>query len=298
MRKLSIAALALLLCAPAVVFSQKLEHFDVLLFAMNRKPDNLWYPFAPRFLTQFNPSGYNNQPQFVSPQELYLTVQLPADTTQTDIYALNLLLNTTTRVTATTTAEYSPTSVPGGRRFSVVRVEPNGDQRLWSYPLDRSDNGQPVLPGVTNVGYHCWLRDTLLALFLVGKNEEPHALAVIGTGEQRLQRIASSIGRSLHVLPDGRLAFVQKATEQTWYIKAWDPVKKTTDLLLKTPPGSEDFAVLSDGTLLSGSGSKLLQYDPKRQTDWVEIADLSRYGVKKITRLAVSGDGKLAVVVQ
>jgi len=298
MRKLTIAACALLLSAPPLVFSQKLEHHDVLLFSLNRKPDNLWHPFAPRFLTAFNPAGYNNQPQFFSPQELYLTVQLPTDTTQTDIYALHLLLNTSTRVTATATAEYSPTLMPGGRRFSAVRVEPNGDQRLWSYPLDRSDNGQPVLPAVTTVGYHCWLRDTLLALFLVGQNDEPHALAIVGTSEQRVQRVATSIGRALQLLPDGRLAFVQKATEQTWYIKTYDPLKKTVEVLVKTPPGSEDFAVLSDGTLLSSTGSKLLQLAPKQQTDWLEIADLSRYGVKKISRLAVSSDGKLAVVVQ
>jgi hypothetical protein len=120
MRKLTIATLALLLSAPTG-FSQKLEHFDVLLFALNRKPDSVWYPFAPRFLTTYNSGGYNNQPQFVSPHELYLTVQMPADTTQTDIYALNLLLNTTTRVTATTTPEYSPTPMPGGKRFSAVR---------------------------------------------------------------------------------------------------------------------------------------------------------------------------------
>jgi hypothetical protein len=297
MRKLTIATLALLLSAPTG-FSQKLEHFDVLLFALNRKPDSVWYPFAPRFLTAYNSGGYNNQPQFVSPHEIYLTVQLPADTTQTDIYALNLLLNTTTRVTATTTPEYSPTPMPGGKRFSAVRVEANGDQRLWSYPLDRSDNGRPILPAITNVGYHCWLRDTLLALFLVGENEKPHALAIVGTGQQQPQRIASSIGRALQKLPDGRLAFVQKATEQTWYIKAYDPAKKTTDILVKTPPGCEDFAVLSDGTLIAGNGSKLLQYKPGRQSDWIEIGDLSRYGVKKITRVAVGGDGKLAVVVQ
>lgn len=138
-----------------------------------------------------------------------------------------------------------------------------------------------MLPLVTNVGYHYWLHDTLLALFLVGQNNEPHALAIVGTGEQRVQRIATSIGRTLQLLPDGRLAFVQKAAEQTWYIKTYDPLKKTVDILVKTPPGTEDFAVLSDGTLLSSAGSKLLQLTRKQQTDWVEIADLSRYGVKK-----------------
>lgn len=296
MRKQLVLSAALLLVAP-IVFSQKLNHHDVLLFALNRKPDSVWHPFAPRFLTAFNPTGYNNQPQFFSPHELYLTVQMPSDTSQTDLYALNLLLNTSTRVTATATSEYSPTRMPDGRRFSAVRVETNGDQRLWSFPVDRSDNGYPLFTDITNVGYHCWLRDTLLALFLVGDGDL-HTLAVVGIGQQKPLRIASSIGRCLQKLPDGRLAFVQKPTEQTWYIKAYDPEKKSTDIVVKTPPGSEDFAVLPDGTLIMGKGAKLLQYNPRLRNDWVEIADLTRYGIRKITRIAASGEDKLAVVVE
>jgi hypothetical protein len=41
----------------------------------------------------------------------------------------------------------------------------------------------------------------------------------------------------------------------------------------------------------------LFQYKSPRDADWKEIADLSKYGIRKITRLAASKDGKLAVVV-
>ncbi len=278
--------------------AQQLEHFDLLLLSMSRQNDSSWRPAAPRFLTAFNPKGYNNQPQFFSTNELYLTVQLPADTTQTEIFALQLPARPPGRITATTTPEYSPTPMPGGKAFSAVRVEADGAQRLWAFPLDRSDNGRPLLPNIRNVGYHCWLRDTLVALFLVGENDEPHALAMAGISRQAMQRVAFNIGRCLQKMPDGRLAFVQKATEQTWFIKAYDPLKKTSDIIVKTLPGSEDFVFLPDGTLLAGSGSKLFQYRPGRHTEWKEMYDLSRFGVRNITRLAVSPDMKLAVVVQ
>lgn len=278
--------------------AQKLEHFDLILFSLSKQSDSSWRPSAPRFISGFNPRGYNNQPQFFSPYDLYLTVQTPGDTTQTEIYNLNPALRTTTRVTATTTAEYSPTLMPGGKYFSAVRVEEDGSQRLWAFPLDRSDNGRPVFPNITGVGYHCWLQDTLAALFIVGENNNSHYLALAGTGRQQLQRIAFNVGRCLQKMPDGRLAFVQKATEQTWFIKTYDLKKKTSDILIKTLPGSEDFVLLPDGTLLSGQGAKLHQFNPRRQTDWKEVADLSRFGVKNITRMAVSSDGKLAVVVQ
>lgn len=278
--------------------AQKLEHFDLILFSLNKQSDSSWRPAAPRFISGFNTRGYNNQPQFFSPYDLYLTVQTPDDTTQTEIYSLNPALRTTTRVTATTTAEYSPTLMPGGKYFSAVRVEEDGSQRLWAFPMDRSDNGRPVFPQITGVGYHCWLHDTLAALFIVGENNNSHYLALAGTGRQQLQRIAFNVGRCLQKMPDGRLAFIQKATEQTWFIKSFDLKKKTSDILVKTLPGSEDFVLLPDGTLLSGQGPKLFQFNPRRQTDWKEVADLSRFGVKNITRMAVSSDGKLAVVVQ
>lgn len=278
--------------------AQRLDHTDLLLFSMQKTADSTWQPAAPRFLTAFNPRGYNNQPAFFSNSELYLTVQMPGDTTQTDIYALDLLVKTQTRVTATpATAEYSPTLMPGGRRFSAVRVEEDGNQRLWSFPVDRSDNGRPEFPGILNVGYHCWLRDTLAALFIVGDDGAMHTLGTVGMRGQKFQRIASNVGRCLQVLPDGRLSFVTKTTDKTWFLKTWNPQKPIPEIVVIMLPGSEDFAVMPDGTFISGSKSKLYQFKPGRNTDWKEIADLSKYGVKNITRLAASKDGKLVVVV-
>jgi len=289
----------LLLALPLSLMAQNPGKSDILLFSLNKTADSTWRPDAPRFLTAFNRGGYNNQPNFFGNNELWITAQFPKDTTQTDILALDLLLKTQTRVTATpTTAEYSPTPMPGGKRFSSVRVEEDGNQRLWSFPIDRSDNGRPEFSKIYNVGYHCWLRDTLAALFIVGENDQPHTLQIAGTKGQKMQRIASNIGRCLLKKPDGKLLFVQKATEQTWHLKTWDPKTNVQEILLKMPAGTEDFALLTDGTLLCGSNAKLFQYKAPRNSDWKEVADLSKYGVKKITRLAVSKDGKLAVVVQ
>jgi hypothetical protein len=279
--------------------AQQLGHFDVLLFASSRTADSTWHLSAPRFLTAFNPKGYNNQPAFFPGNELYLTVQMPDDTTQTDLYALDPGAHTRTRVTATpATSEYSPTPMPGGRRFSAIRVETGGVQRLWSFPLDRSDNGRPEFPAIKGVGYHSWLNDTLVALFIVGDQGQPHILYTCGLKGQKLQRIASDVGRGFYPLPGNKLVFVQKATEQTWFLKTWDLKKQTGAIVIKMPAGTEDFAVTPDGTYLAGNGPKLFQFKPGLNADWKEIADLSRYGVHKISRLAVGRDGKVAVVVQ
>ncbi|HNM27868.1 MAG TPA: hypothetical protein PKL15_20645, partial [Saprospiraceae bacterium] len=169
----------------------------------------------------------------------------------------------------------------------------------WALPLDRSNGGYPVFPDLGNVGYHCWLRDTLCALYLVGEdNEHPDKLVLAGTKSQKPLWIASKIGRCLLKTPDDKLAYVQKATDQTWFLKTYDLRAQKSDIVVKTLPGSEDFVVLPDGTYLAGNGPKLYQYKPGVQTDWKEIANLSRYGVKKITRLAYGKDNRLAVVVE
>ena len=287
-----------ILGAVGPVSAQHLAHSDILLFSLNKSTDNTWQPTAPRLLTAFNPDGYNNQPNFFSGNELYLAVQTPDDTSQTDIIALDLLAKTRTRVTATdATAEYSPTLMPGGRRFSAVRVEEDGSQRLWSFPIDRSDNGRPEFPTIYGVGYHCWLSDTLAAFFIVGETEAQHILYTAGIREQKLRRISANPGRCLQKMPDGKLAFVQKATVQTWYLKTFDPRKQTFEIIVKMPADVEDFAVLPDGTYLAGRGAKLYQFRPGTNLDWKEIADLSKYGVRRITRLATSGADKLTVVV-
>jgi hypothetical protein len=173
-------------------------------------------------------------------------------------------------------------------------VEADGRQRLWSFPVDRSDNGRPEFPDVYGVGYHAWMSDTLAALFLVG---EPHSLAVVSKQGGKPRRIALNPGRCLAALSPTQLAYVQKATEQTWYLKLYDHQSKRSDILIKTPDGSEDFCVTPKGVFLMGNGAKLMRYEPGVDKTWREVADLSAYGVAKITRLAVSPDGGKLVVV-
>lgn len=294
MNKHLVLALGLL---PFMLAAQKLPHTDLLLLQLSQSGGN-WQSSAPKFLSAFNPKGYNNQPMFFSDNELWIAVQLPQDTTQTEIYALDLNGKKYTRITETPkTAEYSPTLMPGGKRFSCVRVEEDGNQRLWSFPLDRSDNGRVEFPDLLNVGYHCWLSDTLAAFFIVGDNGAPHSLQVANTGKQTPRRLAGNIGRCLQKTADGKLAFVAKPTEQTWFLKTWNPQNNAQDIVVKMPAGSEDFAFLSDGSILTGDGARLYTYKPGKDADWRLVTDLGKYGVNKISRIAAARDGKVAVVV-
>ncbi len=270
---------------------------NIYLFDMKKENDRTFKFSNPQYLTSFNSTGYNNQPHFISNSELYFTAEFTGEK-QTDIYVLDLYAKTKSRVTETTEAEYSPTIMPDLFNFAAVRVETDGRQRLWQFPVDRLSNGKPIFKYIENVGYFQWINSRKIALFLVD-DQSQLVLADVATDE--VKELARNVGRCFKVIPrSGGLAFVQKATPRTWYIKStnvYDPYAKS-DIVTTTLPGSEDFVILDDGTYLMGSGSKLFKYHPTYDNDkgWREIADLKYYGIQNITRLAISQNGKIAVV--
>ena len=109
-------------------------------------------------------------------------------------------------------------------------------------------------------------------------------------------RIDADIGRGFKTSPAGNLAYIHKATESAWFIKELNKETLRSRIIAPTLEGSEDFCVMSDGTILMGRGNKLYKYHPKLDTEWFEIADFRYYGINAITRLAVNSRGQLALV--
>ena len=293
MRKLLTTTTIILAICSAMV-GQNLPTTNLYMFDIQKESDSLYLFKNPKFLSNFNSRGYNNQPAFMSENELYITVGIPGEG-QTDIYKLDLKNNTRMQVTRTKESEYSPTLMPDANNFSSVRVELDGkqSQRLWSFPFSRSNNGKPFFPGVTNIGYHYWLDNYRVALFIVG---EPAYLAVGDVRDGSIQDLTTDIGRGFQTSPAGNLAYIHKATESTWYIKEMNNQTLRSRIIAPTLAGSEDFCVLADGTILMGRGYKLYKYHPKKDTEWLEIGDFRYYGINAITRLAVNSKGKLVLV--
>lgn len=292
MTKLTLTFALIITCAFA--FAQ-LPNTNVYVFSMQRSGQQFYFN-QPKFLTQFNSKGYNNQPYFANNNELYITVQLASDTTQTDIYSLNFLTKTRTRLTATPESEYSPMLTPDRNYFSCVRVDANDNkiQRLWKYPVDRANSGKPVFKYLSDIGYYQWVNDTMVTMFTVGK---PEFLVIGKTGSQSIVKVIPKIGRCFQLRPDGRIAYVQKATENTWLLRALNVNTFGSESIVPTLPESEDFVSFPDGTLIMGSGSKLYRFTPGLDKDWVEVADLRYYKINNIKRLAINRSGdKIAIV--
>ncbi len=263
-----------------------------------RVADSLINLTNPRYLSGFNPTGYNNHPSWAGRDQLYASIKMP-DMTQPDIYRFDLNTKERSRLTQTESGEYSPRRMYNAGRFSAVRQEYVGQDtvlRLWEFPADLSDNGQPVFTTTNGIGYYEWLNNTQLALFMV---QNPNQLVLVSSNGDAPRPIATNTGRTFTRLTNGNLVYVDKST------LPWQLVEKNL-YRMEEPPrvlgpmigGSEDFVVLSDGSYLTGRDSKLFRLNPLQGDAWREVVDLSFYGLRRISRLAFDGSNQLALVAE
>lgn len=284
LRALCITAVILGLAYPA---SGQAPATDIFVAAMSNDQGRLtltgWRNVTDR-------AEYDNQPSFMPDGGALLYTSSRGG--QTDTYRYDLSTGRSTPVTQTPESEYSPTVMPGGDRFSAVRVEADSTQRLWSFAMDGSDP-QLLLTEIAPVGYHAWADAARVALFVLGS---PPTLQVAdirsGTARQREE----SVGRSLHPIP-GRLAvsFLHKGEE--WWIKALDLETDRITPIVKALEGSEDYAWTPGGFLVMARGSELFAFDPASDSDWRLVADLAPEGIGGITRLAVDPNGRSLALV-
>jgi Tol biopolymer transport system component len=266
---------------------------DIFIIDINYKKDVK--PFGqPKKITDY--PGYNNQPFFMPGGNSLLYTS--NRNSQADIYLYDLRSGQTSQITQTSESEYSPTLMPDGKNISVVRVEADGTQRLWKFPLK---GGPPavILENVKPVGYHHWIDDHTLALFVLGGAGKPNTLQIADTRSGKTEIVSENPGRILRRVPDHseRFSFVHKISDQHWEIKQFDMRTRTSSSLIETLPGVEDYAWLPDGRLLMGKEAKLFVVRPLSVQKWTEAGDLSASGIKRITRIAVDGGGKRMALV-
>jgi Tol biopolymer transport system component len=239
--------------------------------------------------------GYENQPHYTSSGDALLFTAM-RDGKQTDIYEYDRKSRQTRQLTATPEGEYSPTVMPDGNAFSVIRVEADSTQRLWQF--DRNGRyPRVVLADIRPVGYHAWIDEDQLALYVLGK---PSTLqhARVSTGKARV--VAQDIGRSLHRIPNTRaVSFVHREAQDNVWVKRFDPASGGVTPLVRLPSGSgeHDLAWMSDETLLMSAGTTIRAWR-RGDKDWRQVYDVAAHKLGNVSRMAVAPDGRsIAIVV-
>ena len=290
MRNIFPAVAALMLMAGAA--RGQAPDADIFLVSLSQNGGKLAVSGARNLTSR---TGYDNQPNWSRDgASVFFTSVREGE--QADIYRIHPATGETTRITTTAPeSEYSATPMPRRNAISVIRVERDSTQRLWSVSLDGAPDAV-VLERIKPVGYHTWANDTLLALFVLGS---PNTLQLASTTTGKGDTITTGIGRSLHTTRDGQVSFVHKVSNEEWWLTLLDPKTKKTRRLVQMPRRVEDYAWTPSGLVLIGDGSVLKSFDPRGSGGWEVVGDLAAYGLAGITRLSVSPRGdQVAVVAQ
>ena len=266
------------------LFAQ-LPNTDVWLLDIQTTKDTLFFS-NPTNIT--NRAGYDNQPAF-SPDGKYILYTSIRDEKQSDIYKYDIKTKTVTQFTNTSTSEYSPTFMPDGKNISVVMVETDSAQRLWKFPIK---GGAPelIMKGIDSIGYHCWLDETHVALFLI---TNPFQLVFTDIKTERKTVIVhDTIARGM-ALQKNNFFYVYKDIIYSVTLKNKNGSTPKWNKELK----GEDFCFLNPNTPIMADGGKIYKYFNWRGNSWLPIVDLSKYEINHITRMAVSPDGKHIAIV-
>ncbi|MEM6706623.1 MAG: hypothetical protein AAF690_28200 [Acidobacteriota bacterium] len=246
-----------------------------------------------RFVRVTDRPSYDNQPSFLPDGSLAYTAM--QEDGSTNVHRYDVASGEANPLTSTPESEYSATPVPGRDEVSVIRDFGNLKQELWAYSTT-DPNAEPrlLLPDVNPVGYHAWVDDTSLLLFVLG---EPQTLQVAVVGPGAGDIVGQSPGRSLARIPGtAAMSFVSKASETEWPLTTFNPSTGEKVTLVNMPSGSEDLAWSPAGVAWTGVGSKLYTWTAGA-SDWEEAADLEALGIRNITRLSFDTDGSTLALV-
>lgn len=236
--------------------------------------------------------GYNNQPSFNSNQTLLISA---TNDGQSDILEYNLETQEKRWVnTKTEGGEYSPQQIPSSSDIAAVRLDTNGLQRLYRY--DYQSGASTLLIDNVAVAYFAFSDEQqLLATILSG---EVMDLTLIDLSKQSVDTLLKDVGRFVQKIPGTEtLSYTLKNEEEQYDVYGLDVASKESYYVCELLPGVQDCVWINDLQILAGLGSKLYLYDTLGYPEWQRMASIEQYGIKNITRMAVSPDGKKLAVV-
>ncbi len=240
--------------------------------------------------------GYDNQPSF-HPTLPFVYYASFNDSGRSDILRYNWKTKQTANITVTRDREYSPTVTPDQQYLSCIIQRDNGAQDLGKYPIEGGDPSL-IIDNLT-VGYHLWLDNSHVVLFILGKDGQPQSLHYMRLPTKVDTVIATNIGRSLSKVPGKRaFSFIQKGGG-TNKIMMYDTESSTLSEITNTPGASEDIAWTEDGRIIGSDGTNLFSFNPRKPSKgWQLVALKGNIVLKGVTRIAIDpSGGHMAVVV-
>ncbi|MFT5713316.1 MAG: hypothetical protein ACI9DQ_001728 [Glaciecola sp.] len=245
-------------------------------------------------------SSYTNQPYFINGDSALVYTQMikGVNISQMDIFVYDFATQSSTNLSNSLTSEYSATPTPDGKELSVIRVNSEGKQELWSLQFNDGEAIKNLLPGVEPVGYHVWDGATKVLLFVLG---EPNTLRLASINKPTdLGRVLDTkIGPSLWSIPNSNLySYTKNIDETTWQLRSVNTQTNSAAALVTMPVGSVYYAWSPESYAVTAVKNKLYQWKYESgDNKWTEFVDLTEQCPGDISRVSFSSKGdKIAIV--
>jgi Tol biopolymer transport system component len=273
---------------PFTVFAQQ-PNPEIFLFSVERNADKFTFTGGKNIT---NNPGYDNQPSFSLDNRslLFTSTRTGKDT---NIYEYLLADGKTVQLTTSEDNEYTPKEFDAN---TLNFIREGKGQEMTVYKYDRQTKQEsPALKNKEPVAYYAfnskgdalvWIR---YAYFIHWVNPEKNINKFVTDYGQPStpQRIPGT----------DNFTFMKRLPNDELWIMEFNPSNQAVRPIVQPKDSKLTYCWMPDGSLLTGSGTKLFRFDEKTDKTWVQIADLSSFGIKDIGRVAVSPDGKnLAVV--
>ncbi|MEO8762077.1 MAG: hypothetical protein ABI388_11300 [Bacteroidia bacterium] len=237
--------------------------------------------------------GYNNQPCFINKDaDVLFTADANSDT-KTHICDYNINSKKTERLGITNTSEYSANLLANQKDFSVVMVEEDSMQRVWVFKLPKGDSKYCLSQQTDSVGYYTWLGNDSILYY---KLTTPHSLHALNTKTNQDVWLCDNPTRSFKKVSATTFFYVIHSEKQNTVYLFDTRTKKATEFAIDTKATNQDYNWHPVLGLLKSEDGKLFRYSKDTKV-WVELADFSSYGAKKITRFTISENGKYIALV-
>lgn len=239
-----------------------------------------------------NNEGYDNQPSFINNETVVFAGNNDG---QTDISEYNLTTKLQKWVNNKTEGgEYSPQKFPSNNDFAAVRLDKDGHQRLYRYSA-KTGNSTEIMKDLQVAYFAFYDDDNILATVLNRNNLD---LVLLNLQQNTADTLFNNAGRSLQRVPKtNSMSYTLVNEEGNLDLYLMDMQNKEHYFVTQLPIGIQDYTWLNDTQVLIGSGSRLYMYDTLGDIEWTRVASLEDYGLKNITRMAISPNGKVLAIV-
>ncbi|MEM0518704.1 hypothetical protein [Aequorivita flava] len=239
-----------------------------------------------------NNEGYDNQPSFISNETLVFAGNNDG---QTDISEYNLTSKLQKWVNNKTEGgEYSPQKFPTSEDFAAVRLDEDGLQRLYRYNAKTGASSE-IIEDLQIAYFAFYDEQKIVATVLNGDNLD---LVLINLKSKTADTLFQKAGRSLQKVPKTEsMSYTLVNEEGNLDLYLLDMNSSENYFVTQLPIGIQDYVWLNDTQILIGSGNKLYMYDTLGNSEWARVASLEEYGLKNISRMAISPNGKILAVV-